>query len=281
MYDNIATLGNSLIQHGTYNDRIYLMKLSKADFPEIIAELDSLASQKGYTKVFVKLPAYAKDAFLEKNYVIEATIPKFYNGNQTAYFMGKYYSATRKQSQCMDVVNNVLITAKSKLNKSIQIATPSGDFTYRECGVTDIYEITELYKKVFETYPFPIQDPDYIAETMKNNVTYFGVWHNQSLVALSSAEMDLQASNVEMTDFATRPDFRSKGLSSFLLHTMENYVQRIGIKTAYTIARSISYGMNITFAKMGYSFSGTLINNTNISGSLESMNIWYKHININ
>ncbi|MDD2310679.1 MAG: hypothetical protein PHH91_13970, partial [Desulfuromonadaceae bacterium] len=37
-----------------------------------------------------------------------------------------------------------------------------------------------------------------------------------------------------------------------------------------------SFGMNITFARDGYSFGGTLTNNTNISGSLESMNVWYK-----
>ena len=34
--------------------------------------------------------------------------------------------------------------------------------------------------------------------------------------------------------------------------------------------------MNITFARQGYAFSGTLYNNTNISGNLESMNVWHK-----
>jgi hypothetical protein len=34
--------------------------------------------------------------------------------------------------------------------------------------------------------------------------------------------------------------------------------------------------MNITFAKCGYIFGGTLINNTQISGSIESMNLWHK-----
>ena len=50
------------------------------------------------------------------------------------------------------------------------------------------------------------------------------------------------------------------------------------MRTAYTIARAISPGMNITFAKAGYKFSGTLINNTNISGGIESMNVWYKSL---
>jgi hypothetical protein len=36
--------------------------------------------------------------------------------------------------------------------------------------------------------------------------------------------------------------------------------------------------MNATFAKAGYSFGGTLINNTNISGDIESMNVWYKNL---
>ena len=51
-----------------------------------------------------------------------------------------------------------------------------------------------------------------------------------------------------------------------------------GIKTAYTIARAKSAGMNITFSKAGYKFGGRLKNNTNIFGNIESMNVWYKHL---
>jgi len=49
-----------------------------------------------------------------------------------------------------------------------------------------------------------------------------------------------------------------------------------GIKTAYTIARAASPGMNITFGRAGYAFSGRLKNNTQIAGDLESMNVWHK-----
>ena len=275
MIDTITTVGNSLIQHGRYNDRIYLMKLSQHDFPEIIESLDSLASQEGYTKIFAKIPEYAKGTFLESGYELEATIPKFYNGSQSAHFISKYLSDQRNQLQNLDKINDVLRVAQSKLEDS-PITGPSTDFTYRQCQTADIHDIAELYKKVFETYPFPIQDPDYILKTMQDNVTYFGVWNNECLIALASAEVDREANNVEMTDFATNPKYQGKALSAVLLQTMEKHVEGLGIKTAYTIARSLSYGMNITFAKLGYSYSGTLINNTNISGSLESMNVWYK-----
>ncbi len=53
-------------------------------------------------------------------------------------------------------------------------------------------------------------------------------------------------------------------------------MKKRGIKTSYSIARAVSYGMNITFAKHGYIYSGTLVNNTNIAGSIESMNVWHK-----
>jgi hypothetical protein len=50
------------------------------------------------------------------------------------------------------------------------------------------------------------------------------------------------------------------------------------MKTPYTIARSASPGMNVTFVKSGYRYGGRVINNTNISGRIESMNVWYKHL---
>jgi putative beta-lysine N-acetyltransferase len=90
--------------------------------------------------------------------------------------------------------------------------------------------------------------------------------------------MDVGNSNVEMTDFATLPDHRGRGYSYYLLKKMEEKMHEMGIITAYTIARARSYGMNTVFSRSSYSYAGTLVNNTNISGSIESMNIWYKRL---
>jgi len=59
---------------------------------------------------------------------------------------------------------------------------------------------------------------------------------------------------------------------------MEKYMTRSGFCLLYTIARAASFGMNTTFARANYQYGGTLINNTQISGSIESMNIWYKEL---
>lgn len=135
-----------------------------------------------------------------------------------------------------------------------------------------------LYRQVFATYPFPIHDEAYLRQTMAEDVIYFGIWEGDELIALTSAEMDRQGENAEMTDFATRPDCQGRGLANYLLAQAEAAAAQCGIKTAYTIARSYSPGMNITFARNGYTYSGTLTHNTQISGTLESMNVWHKSL---
>ena len=69
-----------------------------------------------------------------------------------------------------------------------------------------------------------------------------------------------------------------QGFATILLEAMEDEMQYRDMATAYTIARAPSFGMNITFARMGYGFAGRLINNTNIGGQFEDMNVWYKHL---
>lgn len=148
--------------------------------------------------------------------------------------------------------------------------------TLRVCALGDARIMSALYNRVFATYPFPIGDPAYIRRTMDGQVVYFGIWLGGELAALSSAEMDVEARNVEMTDFATLPAYRGRHLATLLLEAMEARMHARKIATSYTIARATSFGMNITFATMGYQFGGRLVNNTNIAGEFEDMNVWYK-----
>ena len=71
---------------------------------------------------------------------------------------------------------------------------------------------------------------------------------------------------------------RRQGMAGCLLNAMDADMRQQGMQTAFSIARSLSAGMNITFAKNGYRYGGTLDNNTHIAGRIESMNIWYKHL---
>jgi putative beta-lysine N-acetyltransferase len=146
----------------------------------------------------------------------------------------------------------------------------------RILGENDAAALARLYKSVFKTYPFPIFDVDYIKKTMRDNVRYYGIFDKEKLIAASAAEMSKTEKNAEMTDFAVSPVYRAKNLALQLLQEMEKDIFQSDIKTLYSIVRALSPAMNITFAKAGYYFAGTLKNNTNISGQIESMNVWYK-----
>jgi putative beta-lysine N-acetyltransferase len=277
MSDIIEIIGCSVVQHGPVNDRVYLMKLGKGDSTEIVGRLDRLAVSRGYSKVFAKVPASALQAFTERGYLIEATIPGFFPDGDDACFLGKYLRVSRKEERKPMLVSEILSAAKEQEQVSMLLPLPER-FDARIALEGDTTEMAEVYRQVFVTYPFPVHDPAFLRASMYDKTVYFGVWCGGRIAALSSAEMDPSSCSAEMTDFATLPEYRGNGLALYLLKQMEEAMKSRNIRSLYTIARAYSFGMNITFARNGYRFGGTLTNNTNISGNLESMNVWYKQL---
>ncbi len=272
--DRIERLGRSRIQHGKANDRIYLMKLDGSDVPDIVGQLLTLAEKQRYTKIFAKVPRQYAAAFIDAGFTDEACVPRFFNGREDALFLAKFFDAKRAAPSDETLLQAVLDKAQQTTAQA-PANLPDG-LTSRILTPSDTDKLAALYDTVFDSYPFPIDDPAFLKDAMADETVYFGVFDNGRLVAASSSEMDMSAQNAEMTDFATHPDYRSRGFAAHLLQAMEQDMKTRGIETVYTIARSVSYGMNITFAKLDYQFAGTLVNNTDIGGSLESMNVWYK-----
>ncbi len=85
----------TLIQHGPYNDRIYLMKTSNNASWDLPCRLIKMAKKKSYSKIFAKVPVSLKDSFTEAGFTIEATIPGFYSGINTASFLAYYLNEKR------------------------------------------------------------------------------------------------------------------------------------------------------------------------------------------
>ncbi len=277
MSDTVVTIGRSVIQHGPANDRVYLMKLHPEEAPDFVGYLDRLAISRNYSKVFAKVPRWSMVRFIAAGYELEASIPAFFPDGSAACFMGKYFSDTRRKEPQPELVQDVLATAKVQEPVCRPVALPPG-FSARVAREGDAGEMATVYREVFATYPFPIHDPGFLQSAMDGSTIFFGAWKGDKIAALSSAEMDLSTNSVEMTDFATLPEHRSHGIALHLLQQMEQAVLSRGIRSLFTIARAYSFGMNITFARNGYRYGGTLTNNTNISGSLESMNVWYKEL---
>jgi len=275
--DIIETIKGSVIQHGPYNNRIYLMRLNTNNTHGLIATLDSMASRNGYGKICAKIPAPSWNAFKSAGYVKEAVVPGFFAGKTDGFFIAKYFSAGRQKAQNTE---NLLRLVK-------QAGEGSADNLHRSgraargvvaCKPSDAAEMSAIYQEVFKSYPFPIQKQTYLKRMMKRGVLYFCIRVEGKIAAISAAEIDFVSNNVEMTDFATTPKLRGMGFAGMLLSHMDDKARKLGIKTAYTIARAASYGMNAVFKNRGYNYAGLLKNNSQICGSIQSMTVWYKHL---
>jgi len=276
-YDHIERCLHSLVQHGPSNQRVYLMKLDHRDVPTIIPYLNRLAIENHYTKIFAKIPKAYSELFFKEGYCQEAVVPGLYNGEEDGLFLGHYLDPRRASAREPERIKKNLALAAGQVG-SIHNACPRSKYHISRAGPDEVIEMAELYRTVFPSYPFPISEPEYLRNTMASQVCYFAARYDGVIVALAAAEMDKASQNAEVTDFATLPKHRGKRLAMHLLWHIERSMRELGFIITYSIARALSAGMNITFARMGYRWGGTLINNTDIHGQIESMNVWHKNL---
>jgi putative beta-lysine N-acetyltransferase len=275
--DKIAIIGNSIIQHGYFNDRIYLIKINPGDVKKIFFYITALQTMFFYSKIVMKIPKTLQSFFTVKDSKIEAKIPDFYSPGNDAIFLSRFYKPSRAfDEKCTERCTTIYKSLHGSVASTVQTDNPS--LVIRKATPDDIPSICSLYQRSFETYPFPIQDPGYISSSMNNGTTFFVGEIDNVIIAAGSCDMDHEVSAVEITDLAVDDTFRGYGISKKLLVAMEHEMKRKKIRTAYTICRSLPLPVNRLFARNEYLLGGTLINNTNICGSLESMNVWYKSL---
>jgi putative beta-lysine N-acetyltransferase len=273
--DTIERLGRSVVQHGKHNDRVYLMRADRADLPGLVETIDRLAIDNNYSKVFAKIRASMLEPFRKAGYRVEATVPGLFTGQEDGLFLGRYFSPERAVERHPEEIASVLKTCNSSHRPLPSL--PPGIRLFPLDG-RHVAVLADLYGHVFASYPFPIDDAEHLRASMVQNVIYYGALEGERLVAASAAEMDPSARNAEMSDFATHPDARGRGFAGNLLRRMESDMRQVRIRTLYTIARATSTGMNVTFARCGYTHAGTLTSNTQIAGQFESMNVWYRRL---
>jgi putative beta-lysine N-acetyltransferase len=203
----------------------------------------------------------------------EATITGYFAG-QPAVVMSLFTDPERRERPHIREQQAILDRIASRPADPSPPDLPEG-YRMRPAGREDAEDLCRLYRRVFESYPFPIDDPDYLAGTMESHVAYRIVRDaEENLVAAASAEMAEEHRSSEMTDFATLPGGRGLGLAQVLLAALEADMRGRGIDNLYTIARAHSAGMNRVFYNRGYRWTGTLVNNCHIAGRFEDMHVW-------
>ena len=259
-----------------YNKRLKIQDYKVSDFSAMTKRLAWLAKHNKFDKIFVKARKRDFQKYLSHGFVMEGVLRYYFNG-EDAYILSRFSSKSRAMSKNLvgesELIEDLIYSTEKKkikkLDANIKLVTATNEH---------IPQLTFIYRSVFETYPSPLTNPDYIKSTMDRNVVYKIAMQNGEAIAAASAEINKKYSNAEMTDCATTPKARSKGLMQHILISLEKDLRKMNIKTAYTLARAKSMGMNKVFFRLDYEYSGRLINNCDIFGSYEDMNIWVKKL---
>lgn len=237
------------------------------------------ASKQHLGKIICNCTTDYLEIFIEAGFESEGKIHGYFKG-EDAFCMSYFIITDRKT--CSNYARKELLI-KQCLDIKNTFIHHGGNSTYciRNATKSDIKEMIQLFSTVFLTYPSPVYDEEYLKETMNEKVLYKVAVHNGKIIGVASADMDKENLNAEITDCATYPDYRGKGILSNIIYSLELNLKNKGFITLYSLSRAINPGINIVLSKHGYEFSGRLINNCNICGSFEDMNIWVKNINNN
>ena len=257
------------------NRRIQVLEYEARDTQGLVSSLANSAREAGFGKVFLKAPVHERSGFEAAGMTAEATITGYFAG-RPAVVMSLFLNDDRRRRPFADEEDAILEAIRSRPAAGSVSELPES-YRMAVAEPADSVELALLYGRVFDSYPFPITEPDYLVSTMETNVVYRIVRDGaDEIVAAASAETDPEHRNAEMTDFATLPNQRGLGLAKHILAALEGDMADRGIPNLYTVARARSAGMGRVFYNRGYEWTGTLVNNCHIAGQFEDMHIWCK-----
>lgn len=245
-------------------------------FPSCVNEALQVALESTAEKLIFKVRQENVNTLVEAGFTYEAKIDHYYLGNDCFFFV-KYFTDARRNSVCWvqedQIVNDVLALP----NQMKLLGTPQG-YELRKAVESDADALAHLYKTVFVIYPTPMNDSTYIKKCMNNHTIFYIFTYEGKIVSAASAEINDLYHNAEMTDCATLPEHRQFGLLKHLLTKLEEELLELNIYCVYSIARALSFGMNLALHQLQYQYRGRLANNCYIFHQLEDMNMWVKQL---
>jgi putative beta-lysine N-acetyltransferase len=206
----------------------------------------------------------------------EGTIRGYFPDGADTVLWARYTDPERAVEARADEHRRTVELARSKEPAAPRL--PQG-YSSGPAAPEDAAEIGALMGAVFADYPSSLA-PGHLARLIETGSSRFRWVRDGSgtMVAVASAEIDRARRNAEMTDCATLPRERGGGLMVWILRALERDLAREeGITDLYTLARADEIGMNCAFAKLGYAYTGCLVNNCRMPNGWESMNIWCRN----
>lgn len=259
-----------------YNQRLKVSSYEATDYYAFILKLRWLTEANGFDKIICMAHPSDWEQFLRHGYVLEAIL-KYYHQGEDALVMSKFRSQERLTSPCM--MQEILLI-EDLMAQDARLAPrphPAGHH-FRMGRPEDVPALADLYRTIFKSYPTPLIHASYLEHILQGDSLFAVCECEGQIVSAASAELYPSRRAAELTDCATLPRARGRGLMSMLLTKLESELRLRDYICSYTMARARSYGMNMVFYQMGYEFNGRLVNNCDIHGTYEDMNIWVKNL---
>jgi len=244
----------------------------------ILEKAEELVLQHHAEKLIIKGRSEDFLLFFEKGLQPEAVVDRYFLGSD-AHFFSKFYTPDRKRNDHW-ITEDGMIHSIYQLDTTVEKTYPPKEYQIKKADESCAEELSALYNTVFQIYPTPLHDPEYVKKTIQEGTIYYVFFHQGKIVSAASAEINAFYKNAELTDCATLTEHRKYGLMKIILQELERELKRNGIFCAYSIARSLSFGMNAVLFQLGYSYRGRLMNNCYIYDKLENMNMWVKNLAI-
>lgn len=256
------------------NKRLKVNEHKISNYDQFTDYLEFICRENGLTKIIITASEEEWQELFTRGFLLEALHPTFFRG-KPGFHLSKFFSQERKHSCCWDREEHVLEQARKVTGAPEKL--PDVCFIRTATG-KDIPQLVELFTQVFKTYPTPLNDPLYLEKAMENASVFKVLLHQNQIVSAASLDIDYRTLSAELTDCATLPSYRGQGLMSHLVQELEKEAISLGLITLYTIARSLSTGINAVFARFGFKYYGRFVNNCDICGQFQDMNLWSKQL---
>lgn len=259
-----------------HNRRLKLFRLGPDDLqrPGVRYWRDALdADGCPYTKLIVYgLPGREME-WVRRGYVREGVILGYFADGRDAWIWSAFADGPRDLAP-RDAEHDAIVELAGA-KPAARPTLPEG-YRCRTAGPADAGAVAALLQDTFSAYPSPLDLDTVRARLEADDCRYrLAVTAEGELAAAAAAEIDLERRSAELTDCATVPEHRGAGLMAYLLHRLErDLAHEMDITDVYTIARADEVGMNCVFSKLGFVYTGRLVNNCRMPGGWESMNLW-------
>lgn len=266
-------LEHSTLLIDSWNSRLKILGFGQIN-EVLLEQAAKLAAKLGLGKIIALVPDEKADLMSPAGFVFEGEIPAYLNGARV-WCCSRFLDEERARNPLQVEEDHIVTELLGKERRAPRALPPGCEI--RPAREEDLPQMIELFSGAFSTYPSEITNPVYLRSHMGSQG---GIYHlaveGSRIAGIASAEIDGAHLNAELTDCVTRPECRGQGILQHLLASLEEELASRGISCAYSLSRAHHPPINHSFYARGFDYCGRMVNNCQMCGSFEDMNIWVK-----